>query len=492
MKLLMILSVLLPVVVGISLPILKIKNKTVKYSYIILALLAELGLVIALILGESEAFTLFAMTDTLKVEMKIDEVSKLFMIIGSAGFLLSGIFALKYMEHEEHTIIGFDGFFTFFFLSLAALIGMDMSSNLISMYFFFEMVTLFSMPLVVVEGTKEAIAAGLKYLFYSIAGAFLALGCIFVMAKYANSFDFVAGGNLNMSLVEGSEKIIYFAVLAGVIGFGAKAGMFPLHGWLPTAHPVAPAPASAVLSGIITKAGVLAIFRVIYFVVGPDFIRGTWVQLALLTLALITVFMGSMMAYRENVFKKRLAFSSVSQISYVLFGLFLLTPAGLLGACMQILYHATVKICLFLTAGSIIANTHKHNVDEFAQMGKIMPVTMVCFTLASLSLIGIPPFAGFVSKWYLAQGSLSSGIAGYDVIGPIVLLISALLTAGYLLPITIKSFWPGHCDEVVVRNDEGGKLMLIPLIILAVLALLMGIFSGYLYPFFNGIMSMIF
>ena len=311
-----------------------------------------------------------------------------------------------------------------------------------------------------------------------MAGAFLALGCIFFLSRYCDSLDFVSGGTLNAEKAAGHTTLIQVAVFLGVVGFGAKAGMYPLHGWLPTAHPVAPAPASAVLSGIIAKAGVLAIIRVIYFTVGADFLIGTWVQNAWLGLALLTVFMGSMMAYREKVFKKRLAYSSVSQISYALTGLFLLTPEGALGGMLHVLFHATIKVCLFLVAGSIIHNTGKTNVDEFDGIGKAMPKTLWAFTFAALALIGIPPASGFVSKWYLAMGALDSGMAVYSWLTPVVLLISALLTAGYLLPVTVRGFFPGKDAVLPPKNDEGGWGMVAPIWILAALTLLLGLCAG--------------
>lgn len=481
MSILMLLCLLVPVISGLALKCVKNDIKD-KRKIFILSLLLECVLVIITILDEPQGFCLFAMTDTLKVYLKIDGLSKLFMLIASFGFLIAGVFAIKYMEHEKNAFPE-ENFYMFYLLSLFGLIGMDMSGNLISMYFFFEMITLLSMPLVLHEKNKESISAALKYLFYSIAGAFLALGCIFVLANYVKDLNFIAGGSLDLVKAKGHEGLLMTMILLGLIGFGAKAGMYPLHGWLPTAHPVAPAPASAVLSGIITKAGVLAIIRIIYYVVGVDYLYGSFVQYALLTLSLITVFMGSMMAYKEKVLKKRLAYSSVSQISYVLFGLFLFNETAFVGSMMQILFHATVKICLFLFAGSIIFNTGFHHVDELKGYGKAMPLTFICFTLASLSLIGIPPFAGFVSKWYLAMGALNSGLEVFNFLGPVVLLISALLTAGYLLPITIDGFFPGE-NITVPKCSEGGKKMLIPLIILATLALLFGLISGFLYPSF--------
>lgn len=284
------------------------------------------------------------------------------------------------------------------------------------------------------------------------------------------------------------------AVMLMLIGFGAKAGMFPLHAWLPSAHPVAPSPASAVLSGIIVKSGVLAIIRVVYYIVGPDFLRGTWVQYTWMTLTLVTVFMGSMLAYREPVLKKRLAYSTVSNLSYILFGLALLSPTGFTGALLHVAFHGVVKCGLFLTAGIFLFCCGKTKVEELAGMGRKMPVTLWCYTLLALSLIGIPPTCGFISKWYLAQGALETGQGAWGYVGTAVLLLSALLTTGYLLPIVTKGFFgqneeiqhkenPGSDRDSIpfdTRHQEPGLPMLAPLVILAALALVMGLFPEVL------------
>lgn len=480
----MLFLILLPAIAGIALPIFRLKAAPRRF-FVTAVLAVEAVCAASLLFAEAAPMTLFSMTDTLTVALSMDDVSRLFMAIAAFGFCLTGIYAFRYLQHEG----GEDRFFCFFLLSLAALMGMDFAANLITMYFFFEMITLLSMPLVLHDRTPESIRAAFKYLFYSVAGAFLALGCIFFLARFCDTMDFVPGGSLNP---QGYEKLLQIVIFLGVVGFGAKAGLYPLHGWLPTAHPVAPAPASAVLSGIIAKAGVLAILRIVYFSVGADFLRGTWVQAAWLSLSLLTVFMGSMMAYRENVFKKRLAYSSVSQISYALTGLFFLTPEAAMGGLFHVLFHATIKVTLFLVAGSFICNTGAHHVDELTGYGKSMPKTLWSFTVASLALIGIPPASGFVSKWYLALGSLHSELAVFSWLAPVVLLISALLTAGYLLPITIRGFFPGKDAQIPPRNDEGGMTMWLPIGVLAALTLLLGVFAGNLLPAFTRLSASLF
>ena len=309
---------------------------------------------------------------------------------------------------------------------------------------------------------------------------------IFFLASVCSSLEFVPGGVLAGEAVAGKEGLLLTAACCMIIGFGTKAGMFPFHGWLPTAHPVAPAPASAVLSGVITKAGVLAVIRVIYYIIGQDLIRGTWVQTVWVVLSLATVFMGSMLAYKEHVLKKRLAYSTVSQVSYIMFGLSLLEPTAFVGALSHVVFHSIIKNGLFMTAGAIIVTTGWTRVEQMRGLGRIMPFTLAGYTVLSLALVGIPPASGFVSKWYLATGAMASGVGVWAFVGPVVLLISALLTAGYLLPVTIQGFFPGKdFDDSELKKRkllkrEPALFMLGPILLLAAVALLLGCFPGSL------------
>ena len=320
--------------------------------------------------------------------------------------------------------------------------------------------------------------------------SYMVLFGIYFLNKYTETLAFQAGGTLNLAAITGHEKLLLIVAFAMILGFGVKAGMFPLHAWLPTAHPVAPAPASAVMSGIIVKMGVLGMIRVVYYVIGAEFIRGTWVQTAWLVLTLITIFMGSMLAYREKILKKRLAYSTVSQASYILFGMALLQPEGLTGSLLHVIFHAVIKSALFLCAGAIIYKTGKTSVDELRGIGKEMPVTIWCYTFASAALIGIPPASGFISKWHLAIGSLGSGIPVFSWLGPVVLLISALLTAGYLLPITVNGFLPGEdYDYKSLEKKEPVKMMVVPILILAVLTIALGLFPNPFTEFISDIVN---
>ena len=263
------------------------------YVGIILILTAILALAAAWT-GEKE-FTLFYLMKDIPIYFKVDNLGRFFVTFVSIVWVLAGIYSFTYMKHEGEE----KGFFGCYLLVYGILIALDFSGNLVTFYLFYELMTLASVPLVMHSGMRESIMAGLKYLFYSMCGAYMGLFGIFFLYRYCDTLSFVEGGSLNAALVSGNEKLLMIAVFSMLIGFGAKAGMFPLHAWLPTAHPVAPSPASAVLSGVIVKSGVLAMIRVVFYVAGAEFIRGTWVQTVWMILSLITVFMGSMLAYRS-------------------------------------------------------------------------------------------------------------------------------------------------------------------------------------------------
>ena len=486
-QIILLLPVLFPILAGILMLVGKgfKTDRKLRTAVTVAVLAAELAAVFAALSSE-ESLTVWQLTDSISITLQVDGVSRLFAVLTASVWLLVGIYSISYMAHEEEESL----FFGFYLIVVGVLIGLDFSANLITMYVFYELMTLTSLPLVLHERTREAVMAGLKYLFYSVAGAFLALFGIFFLAGTADTLTFTPGGVLDAASLAGKEGLLLAAVCCILVGFGTKAGMFPLHGWLPAAHPVAPAPASAVLSGLITKSGVLALIRVIFYIVGPEMIRGTWVQNVWIFLSLLTVFMGSMLAYREPVLKKRLAYSTVSQVSYLLFGLSVLEPTAFVGALSHIVFHSLIKNGLFLVAGAVIVTTGWTRVEQMKGLGRIMPKTLACYTVASLALVGIPPASGFVSKWYLASGALASGCGAWSWIGPVVLLVSALLTAGYLLPLMIHGFFPGQDfdgAEIKARGligKEPSSWMLVPMGVLTAGALLFGCFP-------NGLITML-
>ena len=469
----LIVSILVPVALGLGILLkreFKSRNALLALTGMGLAVTAALG--VGVVFGGETELLLCSFGKNLDLYFHADTMGKLFALVVNVVWVLSGFYAFEYMKHEQEE----KRFFGFYLMVHGILHGLVFSGNMVTFYLFYELMTLLSVPLILHNRSRDAIKGGLKYLFYSLFGAYMVLFGLFFLNRYASTLSFLPGGTLDMAAVAGKETLMLVVAFAMILGFSVKAGMFPLHAWLPTAHPVAPAPASAVMSGIIVKMGVLGMIRVVYYLIGADFLRGTWVQTVWMSLALVTVFMGSMLAYREKVMKKRLAYSTVSQASYILFGLSLLQPVAMTGALLHVVFHAVIKSCLFLSAGAIIYKTHKTDVRDLRGIGKEMPVAIWCYTFASAALIGIPPASGFISKWYLATGALASGTGVFSWLGPVVLLTSALLTAGYLLPITVNGFLPGaDYDYNALEKKEPNLLMLIPLLILAALAVLLGL-----------------
>lgn len=472
------LPIIFPVLAGLAMLKLNITDRAKRQTYVIGVMVISLILTLSANFAFGDkSLTVAAFSSDIYVTLQTDGIAVLFSTLFAVVWLLVAIFSLEYIKHEGED----NRFFAYFIASLGALIGVAYADNLVTLYLFFEAMSLLSYVLVVHSRTNESLIAGRKYIYYSLFGASLGLVGIFYFYSTPWERAFVPGGVVPMEL-GGIFPMLNILVILAVVGFGCKSGLFPLHSWLPTAHPQAPAPASSVLSGLITKAGIIAIIRIVYFTVGADVLQGSMAQKVLLALSIVTIFMGSMLAYKERVLKKRLAYSTVSQVSYVIFGLMLLNTTGVTGALLQVVFHALAKNVLFLCAGAIIYKTHKTNCDDLYGLGRTMPKTFACFTIAGLSLVGVPLTAGFVSKWYLAQGALQSGAGTLGFIGLCVLMISALLTAGYLLTTSIRAFFPVAKGEKVTVNEANG-LMTVPLIILTGAIVLFGVFPSPLISF---------
>jgi len=483
---LLLLPMILPFVFGLIIGFQKEEKQ--RNTLVFIAMAVEAALVWYLCMGD-HSFLLWQITDRLSLAYHTDGLAKFFACLISTIWLLAAVFSMEYMKHEHKP----ERFFMFYTFSLGALMSLCFSENMMTLYLSYEFMTILTAPLVIHTGTPEAVRAGIKYLGYSFFGAGLGLMGFFFLNTYCETTTFAAGGTLDLSLVAGNENLLLIVFFLMALGFGCKAGMFPLHAWLPTAHPVAPSPASAVLSGIITKGGIIAIIRVTYYLFGVDFLRGSWAQTALLVLSIVTIFMGSMLAYKEKLLKRRLAYSTVSNVSYVVFGLMLMCPAGFMGALLQVVFHAVAKNILFLCAGAIIYKTGRTFVFELKGIGKEMPIVMWTFALASLSLIGIPPTSGFVSKWYLAQGGLLPEAGVLGLVGVAVLMVSALLTAGYLMSIVLNAFFPGKDFAYAsLQKKEPNYLMTVPLVLLSIAVVGFGILPAPLMDMISSISGMIF
>lgn len=464
-------TILFPAFAGVAASVAPMERSRREMVYALILFVTDALGIFSVVRGGT--VVLFPMTDSLSLAFSVDALGRFFLLLALLVYTMAGLYAIAYLKEDKR----FHLFFVFWFVSFGAILSACLAGNLVSLYLCFELATLTSMPLVLHDRTQEAVAAAQKYLFYSIGGALLGLFALLVLSRYGAG-EFAWGGTLTSAAAAGNEAILRAAVFLGVVGFGAKAGMYPLHGWLPTAHPVAPAPASALLSGLIAKAGILAVIRLVYFTAGVELLRGSWVQTAWMCLAMATVFMGSMMAWREKILKKRLAYSTVSQLSYIMLSLSLLCEGGLRGALLHAAAHACAKSALFLCAGVFLHLLGTGAVDSLKGIACRIPLVLWSFTFASLSLVGIPPFGGFSSKWQIAVTALRELSNPFSYLVPSILLLSALLTAGYLLPVVVEAFFPPQTVGEEPEREALSPLMTAPMLLLCFGALLVGLFGS--------------
>lgn len=485
---LLLVPVLLPILIGVLI-LLLFKEGQEKSLKILVSITTIVNFAMQFVAFQGEeGLVLARLNNVLELSLRADVLAKYFTVLVGFIWIIVSIYSFEYMRHEPRQ----KRFYGFLMITLGAMQGIGLANNLVSFYFFYEMMTFVTYPLVIHALTPEAKKAGLRYLGYSIFGAALTLSMIIIVFTYTSSFDFNLGAGILNSTVLQNRNLLLIAYGVAIIGFGAKAGMYPLHAWLPEAHPVAPAPASALLSGIITKAGILGIIRTTYYVFGVDFLKGTWVQIALIILALITIFLGSMLAYRSAELKVRLAYSSVSQVSYIIFGLLLMNRLSFLGSLLHIYFHAFIKNALFMIVGAMMLKRNTRFVEDMEGIGKFMPVTSWAFTIVSLALVGIPPLSGFLSKYYLGVGALSFNPISLGYVGIVILILSSLLTFGYLITLSIKAFFPGtEFDYSLVKSDEPTILTTSPILILTLGTVVFGLLPHYLINYLTPIISMI-
>ena len=329
---LLLLPILVPLIGGIF--VFRQKNETYRDWLVVTLIVITAVMVLANCTMPTQRLWLLTIQGDLGLVLNSDWLSKFFMVLAVCIWAPVVVFTKPYIRHAGQG----NQFMGFYTMTLGVLMGLAQAANFVTMYMFFEMMSLITVPLVLHNATPAARRAGFKYLGYSVFGAGMALAGYFFIAYYLTVPDFQPGGAIDFSRAAEHQPLLLVAYCLMIVGFGAKAGMMPMQSWLPAAHPVAPAPASAVLSGVITKGGVVAVIRVTYYMFGPEFLAGSWPQYVLLTLTLATVFVGSMLAYREKQLKRRLAYSTVSQVSYVLFGLMLLTPDGVQASLLQMLH----------------------------------------------------------------------------------------------------------------------------------------------------------
>ncbi len=430
--------------------------------------------------GHTIEYTLISFYEGIDIKFRVDALGLLFATVSSFLWIVTTFYSIGYMRSgKEHSQTRF---FTCFAISLSAAIGVAFSANLITLFVFYEILSLATVPLVGHKETPEAQEGAKKYFLYLLSlSKTLLLSGIIIIYMVAGTTDFQSHGLLQH--LQGTP-LLFVAFFLFLFGF-AKAAVMPVHNWLPSAM-VAPTPVSALLHAVaVVKVGVFSILRVIFHIYGVDMMTRLHLGITAAYIVSFTIIMGSVIALSKDNLKARLAYSTISQLSYVLLGALLLTPAGMAGGIVHIANHAFSKITLFFCAGSLYTAAHKTEISQLTDIGRKMPWTMTAFFIASLSMIGVPPAAGFVTKWYLAIGSIEAS----QIPLLMVLLASTVLNAAYFLPITYKAFFqkeaavaslslPDHHGDHHEDFKEN-PMVVIPLVLTAIISLIIGIFPVY-------------
>jgi multicomponent Na+:H+ antiporter subunit D len=447
------------------------KLPNVRESWTLLASMVQFSIIFSLVpmilegtMIESYLFTMFP---GIHFGFKVDAFGLIFALTSSSLWILVSIYSIGYMRAlREHAQTRY---YFCFALAIFGAVGVALSGNLVTMFIFYEILTLSTYPLVAHEQTPEALFAGRKYLAYLFtAGCFL-LGAVVLTYSLAGTTDFDKGGILTVAFASRSILMLLFVLF--LLGF-MKAAYMPFHSWLPTAM-VAPTPVSALLHAVaVVKAGVFGIVRTVCYIYGIDLMGELGLGVMLASFAAFTMIAASLFAIAQDNLKRRLAYSTISQLSYIILGVALLSPMGITAAMIHIPFHGFMKITLFLCAGSILVASKKENISEMAGIGRTMPITMFAFTVGALGMCGTPLTGGFISKWFLGLGTVQSGNLAF--LG--VLLSSSLLDVVYFFPIVYTAFF-GNSERMESSRgrrkiNEAPLPMVIPVSITALFSII--------------------
>jgi multicomponent Na+:H+ antiporter subunit D len=470
------LAVLSPALGALLIAVTGERRANLRETWSVAAGLAMFALVASMIptvlSGRTPACELFRILPGIELAFRVDAFGLLFGTGASLLWILTSFYSVGYMRSlKEHAQTRY---FSCFALALSATMGVAFAQNLFTLFLFYEALTLVTYPLVAHKGTAEAKAGARKYVIYLLGAAKLFLVAALILTyDLAGTLEFRSGGIVPAAqLAEhpGSLLLIFALFLFGF----AKNALMPMHSWLPAAM-VAPTPVSALLHAVaVVKTGVFSTLRVFLFIFGLNAMRELGADRLALAAASVTMLVGSLLALGQNNLKARLAFSTVSQLSYIILGTALLTPRGVLGGVAHITNHAVSKITLFFCAGSIYVSTHKTEISQMSGLARRMPWTMAAFALSSLSIVGIPLTSGFVSKWYLALGAVDR----HSLLILAVLLVSSLLAAAYLGQILYKAYFESEKEPLLYREVREVPWIVVPLTITAAASLLLGLYPG--------------
>lgn len=486
---LLLIAILFPIVFSVFIPLIPFKKRAHMEIYIEVIVMATSVMVFLLLINRPGELVLIEFTRKVSFALKVDGMSMVFAGLISILWPIATLYSFEYMTHLQRE----KPFFMFYTMTFGVTLGIAFASNIMTMYFFYELLTLVTVPLVIHTFTREAVLATRKYIAYSIGGAALGFIGIVYLVRYGDGSGFVLGGELLGRTAGLNMNVLLLIYVVALMGFSVKAAMFPFYSWIPDAG-VAPTPVTALLHAVaVVKAGAFAVIRLTYYCFGTELLRGTWAQMVVMSLAMFTVVFGCSMAVKETHMKRRLAFSTVSNLSYIIFGATIMTPAGLFGALCHMVFHAIMKISGFFCVGSIMHQTHKNYVHETDGFGRKMPWVYLAFTVSALGMMGVPGGCGFISKWYLAQAALDSGNK-LAWVGAGALLVSALLTAIYMMTMVIRGFFPEKdFDESKIKDvRDPGWQMILPLMLFTIGIIVFGVYSTPLTDFLGKVVNGVF
>jgi len=456
------------------------RSRNLREFWTIAASILKFAIVISMVpfvlKGRILEYTIITLTEGVSFQLRVDQFGLFFGVLASALWIATSVYSIGYVRGlNEHAQTRY--FFNFA-VCLSATMGIAFAGNLLTLFMFYEVLTVATYPLVAHKETEDAIMGGRKYLAYTLTAGVVILFAIIFTYTLTGTLDFKPGGFLS-GHGSSATLILLFALL--ILGFGVKAALMPMHEWLPTAM-IAPTPVSALLHAVaVVKAGVFGCLRIILYVFGPELLHGLDLWLIVAYFASFTVLVSGMYALAQDNLKRRLAFSTINNLAIIVMGASLLTPSAITGSIFHMGSHGFMKITLFFVAGAIYVKTHKENISELDGLGRQMPLTMGAFAIGAMGIAGTPPICGFISKWYLAMGSLEAK----EVFFLLVLLISALMDVAYFFPIIFNSFFKSPKEDINPHFDEAPMKMVVPLVITAIVSLILGIFPNAFFNFFN-------
>ncbi len=435
--------------------------------------LLVLSLIPAVTAGHHPGLRLVEVMPGVSLALEVEPLGLLFALIASGLWIVTSVYSIGYMRgnHESHQT----RYYICFAIALSATMGVAFAANMFTLFVFYEVLTLSTYPLVAHKGTDEAKQGARVYLVLLISTSigFLLLAMLWTW-QAAGTLDFVKGGILRDRVDPGLLPLLLALYLFGI----GKAALMPFHRWLPSAM-VAPTPVSALLHAVaVVKAGVFTVVKVTIYIFGIELLQDTNASTFMMWIAAFTLLAASLIAMTKDNLKARLAYSTVSQLAYITLGAMLVNTTAMIGAAMHIATHAFGKITLFFCAGAIYVATHKTQISEMNGLGRVMPFTYGAMLVGTLSIIGLPPFGGLWSKWYLAIGTLEAS----QWIMLSVLLISSLLNIAYLLPIPIYGFFGKTSGQPMATSIKEAPLpMVFALMFTAAGCVVLFLFPGMLY-----------